>query len=110
MGDEIEEIRTRWRAVGDAHEQGREINPLDLLLTYAADTRALLDVLAASEARAASAEAENQRLTDALAGIQFDLINCHQAAGRNACEHIKDAIVIVNRALLAQPSAVVPDA
>lgn len=42
---------------------------------------------------------EVRRLRYALSDIQFDLINCHQAAGRNACEHIQDAIKIVNRTL-----------
>lgn len=36
---------------------------------------------------------------EALKAIRFDLINCHQAAGRDACEHLKDAIKIVNAAL-----------
>lgn len=44
-------------------------------------------------------KAEIERLRQALSDIQFDLINCHQAAGRDACEHIKDAIKIVNRTL-----------
>lgn len=49
--------------------------------------------------RAVEAETAADRLRQALADIQFDLINCHQAAGRSACEHIQDAIKIVNRTL-----------
>jgi hypothetical protein len=49
----------------------------------------------------AAARGEVERLLQALSDIQFDLINCHEAAGRNACAHIKDAIKIVNRALAA---------
>lgn len=45
---------------------------------------------------------QTEALRQALSDVQFDLVNCHQAAGRDACEHIQDAIKIVNRALQAQ--------
>lgn len=59
---------------------------------HLADLREALDTLRL-------AMSENERLREVLSSIQFDLINCHQAAGRNACEHLKDAIRIVNTAL-----------
>jgi hypothetical protein len=106
MSDEIEEIRARWRAVGDAHERGQEINPLTLLLAYAADTLVLLDICAASEARAASHEAEVVRLRDGVAqavgafasGIYC--ANCGHVIG-DGCECVVERL----RALLALPAA-----
>ena len=48
---------------------------------------------------------EVERLQQALSDIQFDLINCPEAAGSRACEHLKDAIRIVNRTLKASLAA-----
>jgi hypothetical protein len=46
---------------------------------------------------------ENKRLLRALSDIQFDLINCSEAAGSRSCEHLKDAIRQVNKALKPYP-------
>lgn len=46
---------------------------------------------------------ENGRLQRALSDIQFDLINCPEAASSQSCEHLKDAIRIVNAALAGLP-------
>lgn len=40
-----------------------------------------------------------QQLEQALSDIQFDLINCPEAAGSRSCAHLKDAIRTVNAAL-----------
>lgn len=62
-------------------------------------TQAEWTLYAAKIGEATLLREEIARLRQALADIQFDLINCHQSAGRDACEHIQDAIKIVNRTL-----------
>jgi hypothetical protein len=42
---------------------------------------------------------ERDRLHQALCDIQFDLINCPEAAGSRSCEHLKDAIRIAKETL-----------
>ena len=54
-------------------------------------TRAERDALAA---RLAAAESARDAAEQIIADVQFDLINCHQ---QNACAHIQDALMIVNR-------------
>lgn len=56
-------------------------------------------------------KAERERsaiLRDALRDVEHDLIYCSTAAGRNACEHLKDAIQIVWRALEIEPEGTAP--